>query len=434
MTDDKAHNKAQKIIDEALVRIPRDHKINNTDISYARRVIDFVFADGYNIPAEETKKSFFRQLDSKALMALAVLIRVRDIQGNSVSTIESLCKNSSFISTTRWYNDPDLWTAALSVVSDSAVYLKFRKDAVHAIKQAKSPYQPTPAQPTLALPFKDPDVKPGSTEATTCTSCGRWLQKGVAAYNPETASAVSGDPFKPCPSASAPPNTRSPPAPAASADGPAPAHSADAAPTDAADTLAKPSHTGGSYAHVLGKRRKLQDTPSATFRVPCTSSDFSAAPPYPRLGQPSTLQQGNRYSIDSAASHPLTTLSTANMQPKRNVIYSLSGPWTDMLEKAFPGVRLFHDLAKSKEKFEDGRGFSRIANFHFFSDMVTEVEICLDTADEQSCLDAANQVDAILRRAAPGASVEVRQVRQMRIEIKQYHPFCQSIPQIFSGR
>ncbi|KAL2166392.1 hypothetical protein VTG60DRAFT_2821 [Thermothelomyces hinnuleus] len=407
-------DKAQKIINEALSRYPRDHEIDNTNIKCARKVIEFVFADGYNIPAEEAKKSFFRQLDSKALIALAVLIRVRDIQGNSVSTIERLCKNSSFISTTRWYNDLGLWKAALGVVSNSPAYLRFRKDAVDAIKQAESPYQPTPAPP-----FRGPDVKPGSTEAITCPSCGaKWLERW------ETVSAVSGHPFKRRPSAIAPPTTRSPPAPAASAD---------AGPADAAETPAQLSHTGGSYAHVLGKRQRLEDAPSAAFRVPSTSSDLSVASPYPRPGQAPTSQHGNGYSIDSAASHPLTTLPAADTQPQRSVVYSLSGPWTDMLEKAFPGVRLLLDLAKSKEKFEHGRGYSRIANIHFFSDMVTEVEICLGTADEQSCLDAVNQVHAILRNA-PGASVEVRQVRQMRIEIKGYHPFCDFIPQIFSGR
>ena len=77
-----------------------------------------------------------------------------------------------------------------------------------------------------------------------------------------------------------------------------------------------------------------------------------------------------------------------------------------MLEKAFPGVRLVLDIAKSKEKFDEGCSFSRIANIYVFTDMVTKVEIFLDIADKQSCSDAANQVRAILGNA-PGASIEV---------------------------
>ncbi|KAK4141333.1 uncharacterized protein C8A04DRAFT_31083 [Dichotomopilus funicola] len=284
-----SNDRAQRIIEEALLRHLTIDRSKHKQL--VRNVIKHVFADGHNSPAEEAKKGFFQQLDAKALVALAVLIRVRDIQGNSVSTIERLCKNFCLIPTTSWYNDLDLWKTTLDVVSNSAPYLRFRKDIVDAIQQAESPCrstllqstpaQSTPAQSTPATPFGDADVNSGPIEAFTCCSCNaKWPQRGIVASEPETASAESDRPFKrPCTIAS--PTTRSPLAPAAA--------STDItnipAPVDAIKTPAQPSRMGGSYDHVLGKRKRPEDTPSTTFRVPSISSDLSVAPLYPELVQ-----------------------------------------------------------------------------------------------------------------------------------------------------
>jgi hypothetical protein len=122
-------DKAQEIIDAALLRHPAGRSLNKIDIVSTRRLITFVFGDdSSDTYGDKQKRGAFQQLDSATLVALGVLIRKRDIRGRSISAIEVLCtKAPSFISATCWYNDVDLWKASLGVVSSSAAYLKFRK-------------------------------------------------------------------------------------------------------------------------------------------------------------------------------------------------------------------------------------------------------------------------------------------------------------------
>jgi sugar diacid utilization regulator len=88
-------------------------------------------------------------------------------------------------------------------------------------------------------------------------------------------------------------------------------------------------------------------------------------------------------------------------------------PWTDMIEKNFPGVRLFSDMAKSKQAFFNGRGYTSIARYYVYS-ADSMLEICLGQADEMSCLKAADQMRETFRDA-PGTSVVIEQVHQMKI-------------------
>jgi hypothetical protein len=87
-----------------------------------------------------------------------------------------------------------------------------------------------------------------------------------------------------------------------------------------------------------------------------------------------------------------------------------------MIDMVFPGVGLISGMAKSKQKFGGGRSYSAIAHSYTYDNMVTEMEICLAKADEESCLYAADQVRAIFRNV-PGVSVEVQQVGEMKIVI-----------------
>jgi hypothetical protein len=102
-----------------------------------------------------------------------------------------------------------------------------------------------------------------------------------------------------------------------------------------------------------------------------------------------------------------------------------------MFEVAFPGVGLISDMAKSKQKFVGGRGYSAIANLCVYDDLATEMEICLGRADVQSCSHAADQVRAILGNA-PGVSVEVQQVCQMKIVILP-HPESVHVRSMLAG-
>jgi hypothetical protein len=112
-------------------RHPVDHPIDKRDIRGARMFMSFVFDDATKTPRDRVKKGALRQLDSKVLIALAVLIRAWGILAFSVSTTRALCIEApSLVSTTCWYNNVDLWKASLGVISSSAVYLRFRRGTV----------------------------------------------------------------------------------------------------------------------------------------------------------------------------------------------------------------------------------------------------------------------------------------------------------------
>jgi hypothetical protein len=120
-------DRAQRIIDAALLRHPKDRSLEKIDIHNARTFITFVFGHGRVKYGDEPKRHAFQQLDSATLVALGVLIRLRDIRGYSITVIEALCiKARSLIPATCWYMNLDLWEAALGVVSSSAAYWKFR--------------------------------------------------------------------------------------------------------------------------------------------------------------------------------------------------------------------------------------------------------------------------------------------------------------------
>ncbi|KAL2261992.1 hypothetical protein VTK26DRAFT_2796 [Humicola hyalothermophila] len=209
------------------------------------------------------------------------------------------------------------------------------------------------------------------------------------------------------------PLNRGIPATAPSTTGSSPA-SASAAPTSAAPTAAQPSGIGESYAGTTPTNRKrpreADDAPSVALQAP-NMPTLRLILNQPRLSESPTSQP---YGIDSRASNSLTALPAADLQPQRRVLHVLSGPFTRMFEVVFPGVGFISNIAKSKQ---DSSGISAIAHSYIYDDLVTEVEICLGGADEQSCKYAADQVRAILRY--PGVSVEVQQVRQMKIEMQQ---------------
>ncbi|KAK4119947.1 hypothetical protein N657DRAFT_244672 [Parathielavia appendiculata] len=245
----------------------------------------------------------------------------------------------------------------------------------------------------------------------------------------------------------------------------APPASAVPAPASATPMAAQPSGTGEPYAGTTStdsqdalpvprsshKRPRVEadDASSVAFQAPVISSDLRAAAPFliqPGLGQappPTPHGDGNwtrspcesptsqPHGIDSRASHPLPALPTADPQPERSVVHILFRPSSDMFEAAFPGVGLISAMAKSKQEFVGGRGYSAIANFYIYDDMATEMDICLGRADEQSCAYAADRVRTILGNV-PGVSVEVQQVCQMKIVVLP-HPESVHVGSMLAG-
>ncbi|KAK4038781.1 hypothetical protein C8A01DRAFT_37269 [Parachaetomium inaequale] len=227
--------KAQQIIDAALLRHPKDQSLKTIDIHNAGRFITFVFGHGRDKYGDKPKRHAFQQMDSATLVALGVLIRLRDIRAISTSAIETLCaKAPSLLSETCWYNNLDLWNASLGVASSSPVYLKFRKDAVDAIHGAAGVL----------------DDAPGSGE-----------RAGLMCPP-----AVSGNPLKRRIPAIAPPTTGSPPA------------SAVPAPASATPTAAQPSGSGESYAGTTPTdSQDALPVPGSSHKRPRVEADGRAA-------------------------------------------------------------------------------------------------------------------------------------------------------------
>jgi hypothetical protein len=92
----------------------------------------------------------------------------------------------------------------------------------------------------------------------------------------------------------------------------------------------------------------------------------------------------------------------------------LSGIWVDMIEARFPGVTLISDMAKSKQRALKDRVYSAIAQYFYYSDDNSEMEIDLGPAAYECCLEAAAQVRAIIGHV-PGASVNIEHVCKMKI-------------------
>ncbi|KAH6637116.1 hypothetical protein F5144DRAFT_207127 [Chaetomium tenue] len=224
MDDDHPDDRAQKLVDKGFEGHPADHPAKQSDITRACTFLGYVFNEDED-ETDSQKRLLFRKVDSAALLALGVLFRLREIRRCAVSTIKALCARiPSFIQSTCWYEDKELWKASLGVPNSTDAYLRFRKGttssscaartdddsvAVDALQLSTVPRNPPPSVPAEAegqlrlgpfAPTPPPAVGERSSTSTgsslipavqrflgevarlqhiTCPSCGGDLDGGL---------------------------------------------------------------------------------------------------------------------------------------------------------------------------------------------------------------------------------------------------------------
>ena len=103
----------------------------------------------------------------------------------------------------------------------------------------------------------------------------------------------------------------------------------------------------------------------------------------------------------------------------------LAWPWSDNIIDVLGGVDMIPEIIKAKETRLSNREATAAIILYRHRDDSFELEMCLGQADEERCLEAADQVRGLFGKY-PGVSVEVEQVRQMRIAIPD-HPASNSV-------